>query len=80
VAGLAAEGLLTRTISDQDRRAENLSLTPEGRAVYVKIGQSALEFDADLRARLGSDVADRFDRILRDLIALQAHRATTEDD
>jgi DNA-binding MarR family transcriptional regulator len=34
VAGLEAEGLLTRSTSPDDRRAENLALTPKGRAIY----------------------------------------------
>ena len=70
VAGMESEGLLIRTTSDQDRRAENLSLTPKGSAVFAEIGQRALEFDADLRKRLGPEVAARIDRILREIIAL----------
>ncbi|KAF0115888.1 MAG: MarR family transcriptional regulator [Rhodobacteraceae bacterium] len=80
VAGMEAEGLLTRATSDQDRRVENLSLTPKGRAVFAEIGQRALAFDADLRTRLGPDVAARVDSILREIIALQSDGAITEDD
>ena len=69
-----------RATSAQDRRAENLSLTPKGRAVFAEIGQRALEFDATLRARLGPEVASRIDAILREIIALQSDSATTEDD
>lgn len=79
VAGIEADGLLTRTPSDQDRRAENLSLTPKGRAVFAEIGARALAFDADLRARLGPDVAAQIDAILREIIALQAGAAVTDD-
>ena len=64
----------------QDRRAENLSLTPKGRAVFAEIGQRALEFDATLRARLGPEVASRIDTILREIIALQSDSTTSEDD
>lgn len=80
VAGMEAEGLLTRATSNQDRRAENLSLTPKGRAVFAEIGQRALDFDAHLRARLGPDVAARFDAILREIIALPSVTALAEDD
>ncbi|MES2914558.1 MAG: MarR family winged helix-turn-helix transcriptional regulator [Pseudomonadota bacterium] len=80
VAGMETGGLLTRTTSDRDRRVENLSLTPAGRAVFAEIGQSALKFDAILRARLGPEVASRIDTILREIIALQAESAITEDD
>jgi DNA-binding MarR family transcriptional regulator len=79
VAGLEAGGLLTRATSDQDRRAENLSLTAKGREVFIEIGQRALAFDADLRARLGPDVAARIDAILREIIALQAGAADPQD-
>jgi DNA-binding MarR family transcriptional regulator len=80
VAGMEGDGLLTRATSDLDRRAENLSLTAKGRAVFAEIGQRALEFDATLRARLGPEVASRIDAILREIIALQSDSATTEDD
>lgn len=79
VAGMEADGLLTRAISDQDRRAEDLSLTPKGCDVFAQIGQRALEFDADLRARLGPDVASRIDIILRAIIALQSDPPEAED-
>jgi DNA-binding MarR family transcriptional regulator len=80
VAGLEADGLLTRAISDQDRRVENLSLTAKGRTVYVEIGQHALAFDADLRARLGVEVATRIDTILRAIIALQTDDAANVEE
>lgn len=63
---------LTRVTSPDDRRAENLSLTPKGRAVFAEIGQQALDFDADLRARLGPEVSARIDAILREIITLHA--------
>lgn len=80
VAGMEAEGLLTRATSDQDRRAENLSLTIKGRAVFGQIGQRALAFDADLRQRLGPEIASRIDSILREIIVLQADAAARGDD
>jgi DNA-binding MarR family transcriptional regulator len=79
VAGMEAEGLLTRATNDQDRRAENLSLTTKGREVFAEIGQRALAFDADLRARLGPDLAARIDAILREIIALQSDVPADED-
>lgn len=72
VAGLESEGHLTRSTSPDDRRAENLSLTPRGRRLFTEIGQHALEFDADLRARLGPQISSRIDAILREIIALNA--------
>ena len=78
VAGLEAEGLLTRSTNPRDRRAENLSLTPKGRMVFTEIGQQAQAFDADLRARLGPEIATRIDAILREIIALQSGDAPEE--
>jgi DNA-binding MarR family transcriptional regulator len=72
VAGMEAEGLLTRATRAEDRRVENLSLTVKGHAVFAEIGQRALAFDADLRANLGPEVASRIDAILRAIIALGA--------
>ena len=51
VAGLEAEVLLTRSTSPDDRRAENLALTPKGRAIYTEIGQQAHQFDTEQSAR-----------------------------
>lgn len=79
VAGLEAEGLLTRSTSPDDRRAENLALTPKGRAIYTEIGQQAHQFDAALRSRLGPEVAARIDTILREIIALQSDGLPDED-
>ena len=70
VAAMEVEGLLLRTTSPEDRRAENLSLTPRGRAVFTEIGQHAQDFDANLRARLGPEISARIDAILREIIAL----------
>lgn len=80
VAGLEGEGLLTRATSPDDRRAENLSLTEKGRVVFAEIGQQAMDFDAELRTRLGPEVAARIDAILREIIALQSDSAPAEDD
>lgn len=80
VAGLEAGGLLTRSASPEDRRAENLALTPKGRAVYAEIGQQAHKFDTALRSRLGPEAATRIDAILREIIALQSGSAPAEDD
>ncbi len=72
VAALEADGLLARVPSPDDRRAEFLSLTPEGRAVFAALGQRANAFDRALRARLGPEASARIDAILREIIALQA--------
>lgn len=80
VAALEAEAMLARAPSPEDGRAELLSLTPRGQAVFAELGQQALAFDADLRAKLGPEIAARIDAILREIIALQADVASGEDD
>ena len=55
VAALEAEGWLVRSPSEADRRAELLSLTEAGQAVFADLGQRALAHDAALRARLGPE-------------------------
>jgi DNA-binding MarR family transcriptional regulator len=69
VSALEADGLLSRTPSAQDRRAEILSLTETGRRVFGDLGQRALAYDADLRDRLGPEIAARIDEVLRTIIA-----------
>lgn len=69
VATLETEGLLAREQSQEDRRAEILSLTDQGRAVFVDLGQRALDYDRDLRAKLGQDIAAGLDELLHRIIA-----------
>lgn len=57
VAALEAAGYLARAVSPADRRAEILSLTDAGRAVYADLGRRAIAFDAALRADLGAEGA-----------------------
>ena len=68
VAMLEAKGLLTRRISDADRRAEILGLTAKGRSVFDDLGQKALQYDAALRGTLGPELAEKLDAVLRRLI------------
>lgn len=69
VAALEAGGLLRRMPSERDRRAEILSLTDRGREVFADLGRRALDYDRDLRARLGAETAGRLDAILAVLLA-----------
>lgn len=69
VAALEGDGLLTRTPSPQDRRAEFLSLTPQGCAVFRELGQRAIGYDRALRDSLGADLSRKLDAVLRELIA-----------
>ena len=69
VAALEADGLLARAPSPEDRRAEILSLTDQGRVVYADLGQRALDYDRALRAKLGPAIAAGLDDLLRRIIA-----------
>ena len=68
VTALEDGGLLTRTRSETDRRAEILSLTPVGLAAFAELGQLALSYDDGLRARLGPAEAARLESLLRRLL------------
>jgi DNA-binding MarR family transcriptional regulator len=67
VAALELAGLLSRAPSATDRRAEVLSLTDRGRAVFAELGALALAFDRQLRAMLGPEDAERLVSLLRRL-------------
>lgn len=69
VATLEAEGLLTRSTSPQDRRAEILCLTERGRVVFADLGQRAIDYDRSLRAKIGPEIAAQLDELLRRIIA-----------
>lgn len=68
VGALEGQGLLARGRHGADRRAEVLTLTPEGREVFERLGRLALDFDKSLRERLGPEAAT-FAKVLRGLIA-----------
>lgn len=78
VAALEAAGWLSRQTSAQDRRAEILSLTAQGQAVYADLGRRAQDHDCALRARLGPGIAAQLDDLLRRIIAERPR--TGEDD
>ncbi len=67
VAGLEGEGYLTRAPSPQDRRAEILSLTGQGKAAFDDLGRRAIVYDRALRQELGIE-ARQLDALLRRLI------------
>lgn len=77
VAALQAGGLLDRRISPDDKRAELLSLTASGRAVFADLGQAAIRYDQDLRQTLGPALAGQLDPLLRHLAA---HPASDRGD
>jgi DNA-binding MarR family transcriptional regulator len=71
IAALEQVGLLRRETSISDRRAEALHLTASGLKVFRDLGSSALEYDCDLRRRLGSIESDRLVAALKALIRIR---------
>ena len=55
--------------SPQDRRAEILALTDQGRVVFADLGQRAIAYDQALRAQIGPEIAAQLDDLLRRIIA-----------
>ncbi|CAN1541746.1 MarR Transcriptional regulators [Paracoccaceae bacterium] len=79
VAAMEAQGLLLRAPDKDDRRAEVLSLTTDGRRLFGALGAKAIAFDHDLRQRLGSEQAALLADALRRLIALQDGPGAAKD-
>ena len=77
VAALEQDGMLSRTPSETDRRAEVLSLTPKGQAIFAELGALAVGFDRDLRASLGVRDVETLVPLLRKLGA--GHRTAFPD-
>jgi DNA-binding MarR family transcriptional regulator len=79
VAALEDQGLLTRAPDPGDRRAEILSLTDTGGAVFADLGQRAIAYDAALRAELGAEATAQLDLSLGRLMARGAALPPDED-
>jgi DNA-binding MarR family transcriptional regulator len=69
VAALQARGWLRRDPSPTDRRAEMLSLTDAGQAVFADLGRAAQDHDRRLRDALGPKQVATLETALRTLIA-----------
>jgi DNA-binding MarR family transcriptional regulator len=67
VAALEQAGMLARAPSPTDGRAELLTLTDRGRAVFADLGRLALAFDRQLRALLGEGDVGQLVALLRRL-------------
>ncbi|QFI68881.1 MarR family winged helix-turn-helix transcriptional regulator [Sinorhizobium alkalisoli] len=70
VSALESEGFLLRTPSEDDRRAEILSLTEKGQTAFRDLGHRANEYDEKLRAELGDRVSSELIRSLQFLMKL----------
>jgi DNA-binding MarR family transcriptional regulator len=80
VAALEAEAILSRQINPQDRRAEILTLTDHGAAVFRDLGDRAITFDQALRLQLGPEIASTLDALLRQLVSLGDNSAASDGD
>lgn len=79
VAALEEAGMLSRTPSPTDRRAEVLSLTPKGQSVFAELGQLAIGFDRRLRDSLGAAEANALTAILKRLTSRAAPTSDLDD-
>lgn len=80
VAALAQQGYLARSPSQKDGRAEILSLTDAGVAVFNELGRRAVDYDAALRKELGAKASKDLNRILLQIIATRADNAINPTD
>lgn len=80
VASLEREGMLSRSPSEQDRRAEILSLTPRGREVFADLGQRAVDYDRALRKELGAKASIDLNRALLAIIKPRSEAVVDNDD
>lgn len=80
VAHLEQEGLLARSPSQQDRRAEILSLTEQGQTAFADLGQRAVDYDRALRKALGTKAAKDLNRVLLAIIAMRKDSGVHADD
>lgn len=79
VSGLQRDGMLARNPSEQDRRAEILSLTEKGRAAFTDLGKRAVDFDQALRKHLGVKASDNLNRVLWAIIATRRDAAADDE-
>ncbi|MFM7444375.1 MAG: MarR family winged helix-turn-helix transcriptional regulator [Tabrizicola sp.] len=79
VAALEEAAMLSRTPSETDRRAEVLSLTPNGQSVFAELGQLAIGFDQRLRKTLGAEEARALTAILKRLASRAGPTSDLDD-
>lgn len=70
VAALEGADRLVRRQSRNDRRFEDLHLTPIGRELFERLSQRALDFETELTSQLGADATARLRLLLTELLPL----------
>lgn len=67
VSAMEEAGLLARSPSSADRRAEMLSLTGHGQRVHADLASRATQFQDDLISRLGKQRAQALAKLLQEM-------------
>lgn len=62
--GLERSGFVTRRRSGEDRRAQHVQLTEDGRRLFVRLRRVAAAFDGQLRAGLPAAEVAELERLL----------------
>jgi DNA-binding MarR family transcriptional regulator len=72
---LAAKAVVTRTISDEDRRYQALALTAKGRAIVPRLAALADENDAEFFGHLATGDRQRIERVMREIVSRHGLRS-----
>ena len=72
IVALEESGFLVRQVSADDRRVENLSLSTNGRRIFSELGKRALDYDRQLRIRLGAEVSEKLTKVLKTMASQAA--------
>jgi DNA-binding MarR family transcriptional regulator len=80
VARLLAHGRVTRRTDPEDRRRAILDLTPEGRAIYVKVVPMVLAVERELLSDLTTEERSLLEQIMRKLERRTAADFGAEDE
>ena len=78
--GMERDGLLTRSPLPDNRRVHEVTLTEAGRALFLKLRQAAMAFDARLRAGIDAADLDVFRAVLQRMPANVGGAAEPADD
>jgi DNA-binding MarR family transcriptional regulator len=70
VAALEGADRLSRHPGQRDRRFETLHLTPDGRALFLRLTERAQTFEDDLAQALGKESTDELRRVLGKMLPL----------
>ncbi|MGM3274520.1 MarR family winged helix-turn-helix transcriptional regulator [Ralstonia sp. 24A2] len=78
--GMEKAGLLVRSPLPDNRRVHQVDLTPAGRALFLKLREAAIAYDARLRAGIDDADLEVFRAVLRRMAANVGTEAEQPDD